>query len=184
MFPMSRFVARGIFPPAIRLRIMTSLGGLLVYKKVVSSAAAAVLAIALAGCAAPAASSVESSDAASSEASSSSAPELEWPRTEMTEGVPVPQFSVSPESTLSNQVGATAVYKGVPDAEVEAYIAELLAAGYNIDVQEQKLSNETRWSARNAEVVEEAICVSITRYRMEDAVSIGIYNYPVMRKQP
>jgi|GEM_PF-1501940 len=156
------------------------------YKKAVSGAAAAALALALAGCAAPAAPSAGSSGAGASEPSpsSSSAPALEWPRTEMTEGVPVPQFSTSPESTLSNQVGATAVYKGVPDDEVEAYIADLLAAGYNVDVQEQKLSNETRWSARNAEVVEEAICVSITRYRFEDAVSIGVYNYPVMRKQP
>ena len=135
-------------------------------KRLFAFVAAFALMFAIAGCSSggssassassDAGSSAGASVSASSEASSTSGSPLftdqSWPADEhAAEGVPVPEFSVAPESiqTSENSVGGT--WKGLEDQEVVDYVAALKGAGFTVKANENKSSTNYSYSAYNNE---------------------------------
>lgn len=125
--------------------------------------AAFALAFAIAGCSSggssassasgAASSSAETSASASAEASSTSAlfSDLKWPENHVTEGVPVPEFSVAPNTIDDSELTVGGGWEGLQDQEVIDYVEKLKAAGFNVKASENKSTTSYSYSAQNAE---------------------------------
>lgn len=143
-------------------------------KRIAAIAAAGVLAFAIAGCSSGTSSSAASSAtvssasaAASASAASSSAgstlfSDLKWPENHVTEGVPVPAFSVAPDSVNESDRSVSATWKGVSDDEVLAYVEQIKSAGFTHSSTENKSSNTYSYSGQNNEKITASTAVIIS----------------------
>lgn len=76
---------------------------------------------------------------------------LEWPKNELTNPLPTPEFSVSPKSINESQYSVSGTWEGVEDQEVVDYLEKLKAAGYTVNASENKDTNSYLYSADNSE---------------------------------
>ena len=173
-------------------------------RKIAIFVAAAVLAFTLAGCSSNSASSSAASSAASSEASASASAassgasasaeassaaasasstsslfaSSDWPQTEATEGVPVPNFSVGTDTVRSDDNGAMVTWKNVPESEVAAYVEELKAAGFTHESRENKATDSYSYAAYDNDNITEANTVSLM-YHVNGDLNITVTNYRI-----
>ena len=162
-------------------------------KRIAAIAAAGVLAFAIAGCSSGASSSAASGSAssasatasASASAASSSAgsalfSDLKWPENHVTEGVPVPAFSVAPDSVNESDRSVSATWKGVSDDEVLAYVEQIKSAGFTYSATENKSSNTYNYSGQNNERISDSTAVIIS-YTAKSDQNDSQFNITVQR---
>ena len=147
--------------------------GLQMLKRIAVIAAAVVVVFAIAGCSSGAASSAASSGSegsstvsasASGDASSAAASlfsDLAWPENHVTEGVPVPSFSVAPSSVNESDNVAGAVWEGVTDQEALDYVEQVKGAGFTYDARETKTATTYSYDARDNEDILDCTIVRI-----------------------
>ena len=69
----------------------------------------------------------------------------------MTEGVPVPGFSVAPNTIDESELTVGGGWEGLQDQEVIDYVEQLKAAGFTVQASESKSATTYNYSAQNGE---------------------------------
>lgn len=77
---------------------------------------------------------------------------LEWPENEVTEGVPVPQFSVPIGDLHTSEYTVAATWENVSEEEAAAYVQSLKDAGFTFEVSESTSSTSYSYSACNGDI--------------------------------
>lgn len=140
-------------------------------KLLVCAAVVTVLSFSIAGCSAGAPSpptgasdsSAASSSASTSPGSASSAlfSDLEWPENEVTEGIPVPSFSVGLDNLSEGSTMVIATWKGITDQEALDYVEQVKTAGFTFKPSEIKGPSTYSYSAQDKDGYEGCIYISV-----------------------